>query len=72
MAGTCDTALEGMGGGIASALQAIECMAQQGAAGMFGSLFAPGGALQTTLVILTLLLAQMIGLHRQMICFGKE
>jgi len=52
MAGTCDTALEGMGGGIASALQAIECMAQQGAAGMFGSLFAPGGALQTTLVIL--------------------
>jgi type IV secretion system protein VirB6 len=41
-----------MGGGIASALQAIECMAQQGAAGMFGSLFAPGGALQTTLVIL--------------------
>ena len=52
MAGTCDTALEGMGWGIASGLQAIECMAQQGAAGMFGSLFAPGGALQTTLVIL--------------------
>ena len=52
MASVCDTALEGMGGGIASALQAIECMAQQGAAGMFGSLFAPGGALQTTLVIL--------------------
>lgn len=52
MAGVCDTALEGMGGGIAAALQAVECMAQQGAAGMFSSLFAPGGALQTTLIIL--------------------
>jgi len=52
MAAVCDSALEGMGGGIAAALQAIDCIAQDGAAGMFGSLFAPGGALQTTLVIL--------------------
>lgn len=52
MASVCDSALEGMGGGIAAALQAVDCIAQDGAAGMFGSLFAPGGALQTTLVIL--------------------
>ena len=52
MAGTCDNAIEGMGGGIAAALQAVDCMAQQGAAGMFGSLFAPGGALEKSLIIL--------------------
>ena len=52
MAGTCDTAIEGMGGGIAAALQAVDCMAQQAAAGMFGSLFAPGGALEKSLIIL--------------------
>ncbi|NNK46983.1 MAG: type IV secretion system protein [Altererythrobacter sp.] len=62
MANVCDSALEGMGGGIASALQAVDCIAQDGAAGMFGSLFAPGGALETTLVILLTLYVAFFGI----------
>lgn len=52
MSGICDSALSEMGGGIAAALQAVDCIAQDGAAAAFGQIFAPGGALETALVIL--------------------
>lgn len=48
----CDSALEQMGGGIAAALQAVDCVAAGGTASAFGQLFAPGGTLETALVIL--------------------
>ena len=52
MTTVCDSALSEMGGGIAAALQAVDCIAQDGAASAFGKIFAPGGALETALVIL--------------------
>lgn len=52
MNGYCDSALAEMGGGIAGALHAVDCIAADGAAGAFGQLMAPGGALETSLVIL--------------------
>lgn len=52
MNGFCDSALSEMGGGIAAALQAVDCIAADGAASAFGKIFAPGGALETALVIL--------------------
>ena len=62
MATACDTALEGMGGGIAAALQAVDCIAQDGAAGMFGSLFAPGGGLENALIILLTIYVVFFGI----------
>lgn len=52
MNGVCDSALSEMGGGIAAALQAVDCIARDGAASAFGKIFAPGGALESALVIL--------------------
>lgn len=52
MSGACDSALADMGGGIAAALQAVDCVASGETASAFGQLFAPGGALEAALVIL--------------------
>ncbi|MFZ9395584.1 MAG: type IV secretion system protein [Erythrobacter sp.] len=52
MTGMCDSALSEMGGGIAAALQAVDCVASGETASAFGQLFAPGGALEAALVIL--------------------
>ena len=52
MSGACDSALSDMGGGIAAALQAVDCVASGETASAFGQLFAPGGALEAALVIL--------------------
>jgi type IV secretion system protein VirB6 len=52
MASVCENALSEMGGGIAAALRAIDCLAQDGSADIFGALFASGGFLETLLVIL--------------------
>lgn len=52
MSRLCDSALTEMGGGIAAALRAVDCLATDGAAGTFGRIFAPGGALEVALVIL--------------------
>jgi len=52
MTGSCDTAITDMGGGIASALHAVDCLSSQVTAETFGRLFAPGGSLGTVLTIL--------------------
>jgi len=58
MNGSCDYALSEMGGGIAAALGAVDCVASQVTAQAFGRLFAPGGALGPVLVtLLTLYVA---------------
>lgn len=62
MSGVCDTSLSEMGGGIAAALQAVDCIAQDGAAAAFGQIFAPGGALETALVILLTLYVSFFAL----------
>ena len=62
MANVCDSALEGMGGGIAAALRAVDCIAQDGAAGIFGQMFASGGVFETSLIILLTLYVAFFGL----------
>ncbi len=52
MTGACDNAMNQMGGGVASALHAVDCMSTQVTAETFGRLFAPGGSLGTVLTIL--------------------
>lgn len=52
MSVTCDSAMANMGGGIAAALHAVDCMSTQVTAETFGRLFAPGGSLGTVLTIL--------------------
>lgn len=62
MTGICDSALSDMGGGIAAALQAVDCIAADGAASAFGKIFAPGGALEMALVILLTLYVSFFAL----------
>ncbi len=62
MANVCDSALEGMGSGIAAALRAVDCIAQDGASSVFGQMFASGGVFETSLVILLTLYVAFFGL----------
>lgn len=52
MSAQCDLVLSEAAGGIAAALQAVDCVAAEVTGTAFGRLFAPGGALATTLTIL--------------------
>lgn len=48
----CDLAMSEAAGGIAAALQAVDCVSSQMTSAAFGKLFAPGGQLATVLTIL--------------------
>lgn len=52
MSAACDQAAAGVAGGVAAALQAVDCVAGETTSAAFGRLFAPGGALLTVLTIL--------------------
>ena len=52
MSAQCDLVLSEAAGGIAAALQAVDCVAAEATGAAFGRLFAPGGALGTVLTIL--------------------
>ena len=55
---TCQQAAEQVGNGVAAALRGVDCVAGEASAQAFGKLFAPGGALGTTLtIVLTLYIA---------------
>lgn len=51
MSGICDFALSEMGGGIAAALRAVDCVAGDTTAQYFNQLFANGGSLELVLVM---------------------
>lgn len=54
----CQQATEQVGNGVAAALRGVDCVAGETSAAAFGRLFAPGGALGTTLtIVLTLYIA---------------
>ena len=58
MIAACDAAARSVGNGVAAALQAVDCVANETMASAFGRLFAPGGALVTSLtILLTLVVA---------------
>ncbi|MXP29923.1 type VI secretion protein [Porphyrobacter algicida] len=52
MSATCQQMTDGAGMGIASALQAVDCVAGNVTGEAFGRLFAPGGSMATVLTIL--------------------
>ena len=52
MSAACDRAAQEVGNGVAAALQAVDCVSSEMMASSFGRLFAPGGAMVTTLTIL--------------------
>ncbi len=52
MSAACDLAMDNLSGGVAGALNAIDCMASDVTSETFGRLFAPGGMLGTVLTIL--------------------
>ena len=55
---TCQQAAQEVGNGVAAALRGVDCVAGEASAAAFGRLFAPGGALGTTLtIVLTLYIA---------------
>lgn len=49
---TCDLAMSEAAGGVAAALEAVNCVAAEVTGATFGRLFAPGGAMVTVLTIL--------------------
>ena len=54
----CQQAAQEVGNGVAAALRGVDCVAGEASAQAFGKLFAPGGALGTTLtIVLTLYIA---------------
>ncbi|MBL4793837.1 MAG: type IV secretion system protein, partial [Citromicrobium sp.] len=56
--GTCDLAMSEAAGGVAAALEAVNCVAAEVTGATFGRLFAPGGILVSALtIILTLYVA---------------
>ncbi|MCT2559508.1 type IV secretion system protein [Tsuneonella sp. YG55] len=63
MSAACDRAAEGVGNGVAAALQAVDCVAGETMASAFGRLFAPGGAMVTTLTILLGLFVAWFGIN---------
>lgn len=63
MSAACDQVAQGVGNGIAAALQAVDCVANETIASAFGRLFAPGGALVTVLTILLTLFVAWFGIN---------
>ena len=63
MSAACDQAAQGVGNGVAAALQAVDCVASETMASAFGRLFAPGGAMVTTLTILLGLFVAWFGIN---------
>ena len=61
MSAVCDQALEQIGTGVGAALTAVDCASTQMTAAAFGSLFAPGGALELALTILLTLYVAFFG-----------
>lgn len=62
MSGACDNQLNELGGGIAAALSAVDCVASDVTAEAFGRLFAPGGSLGVALTILLTLFVAFFGI----------
>ncbi|GGE00833.1 hypothetical protein GCM10011515_20760 [Tsuneonella deserti] len=52
MSAACDQVAQSVGNGVAAALQAVDCVAGETMTSAFARLFAPGGALVTSLTIL--------------------
>ena len=50
--GACDLAMSEAAGGVAAALEAVNCVAADVTGTTFGRLFAPGGVLVTVLTIM--------------------
>lgn len=63
MSARCDQVADGVGNGVAAALQAVDCVAGETTAAAFGRLFAPGGALLTVLTILLTLYVAWFGFN---------
>ncbi len=63
MSAACDQAAQSVGNGVAAALQAVDCVAGETMASAFGRLFAPGGAMVTTLTILLGLFVAWFGIN---------
>lgn len=61
MSAACNSALEQIGTGVGAALMAVDCASTQMTASAFGSLFAPGGALELALTILLTLYVGFFG-----------
>ncbi len=58
MSAACEAAAQEVGNGVAAALRAVDCVAGETTAVAFGRLFAPGGALVSSLtILLTLVIA---------------
>ncbi|UOR15587.1 type IV secretion system protein [Qipengyuania aquimaris] len=57
----CQQVTEQVGNGVAAALRGVDCVAGEASAAAFGKLFAPGGALGTTLTILLTLYVAIFG-----------
>lgn len=52
MSARCDQVMQGVGTGVGAALRAVDCVSTEMTGSAFGKLFAPGGAMVTTLTIL--------------------
>lgn len=63
MSAACDNAAAELGNGVAAALRAVDCVANETIASAFGRLFAPGGALVTVLTILLTLFVAWFGIN---------
>ncbi|MGX7925163.1 type IV secretion system protein [Tsuneonella sp. HG094] len=63
MSAACDQVTQGVGNGVAAALQAVDCVANEAMAASFGRLFAPGGAMVTVLTILLTLVIAWFGIN---------
>lgn len=62
MSRTCDFALNEMGGGIAAALRAVDCVAGSTTAQYFNQLFANGGSLELVLVMVLVIYVAIFGI----------
>lgn len=63
MSAACDQAAQAVGNGVAAALQAVDCVANETIASAFGRLFAPGGALVIVLTIALTLFVAWFGIN---------
>ena len=57
----CQQAANEVGNGVAAALRGVDCVAGEASAAAFGKLFAPGGALGTTLTIVLTIYVAIFG-----------
>ena len=62
MNATCDQAKAEVGNGVAAALRAVDCTANELTGAAFGRLFAPGGAMGPTLTILLAIFIALFGI----------